>query len=173
MRKLLLILVTGLFFLVIGVTSASAQTQAVLIQAGFVDGKHYSIAGQSYPTIGYTYMAADQYLVQEFIDNVNFSVTFLDPEGNTVLKLTPEVVRQLWSDPTMTQFLIHHGSTLSRAYWKVPISELPPGDYEMHTIICLPFALSTEYDANGDGEFDVLLPEDCNREYVVYIHITS
>ena len=172
MKKIILILVTLVIVLLVSTPVAAADKRMVMIPAGFVDGRHYTVnIGESYPVIGYSYIASDQSLVQEFIDKTNFTVTFMDTDGNVVLKLTPEVVRQLWSKPTRNKYTKYSFYPQSTAQWKVSLAVLPPGEYEMHTEVNIPEALTNGMDCDSDGKWDIFSPEAYNGKYVAYIDI--
>lgn len=174
MKQLILVLGTLTMILLMVSSVFAAEGFMTVIPAGFVDGKHYTIQqGQNYPAIGFSYIAAEQGLVQEFIDRVDFTITFQDTEGNVLLKLTPDVVRQLWSKPSRAQQTIHNISPQSMAYWKVPLAVLPPGEYEMHTVVNIPETITNGLDCDCNGWYDVFSPDVYNKEYIVYIHISG
>lgn len=178
MKKTIQISIVVLFLLGAAAFPASAQGQVILIPAGFVSGLHYSVVrGEGIPSLGISYYASSEALVAEFIECVRFSVSFIDMDGNFVLKLTPEAVQQLWTEPTpvVSGYLFAstgiERSAYSRAHWGISMPDLPNGDYEVHTLIEFEHALSRGCDLNRDGLPDVFLPEDYNKEYVVYVHV--
>ena len=176
MKKKMLMIIALLILIATTASTVSAEAQMVMVPSGFVDGEHFTVVnGHGYPGIGNFYYAAYPSLVQDFIDCVDFTVTFIDSDGDVVLKLTPEVVRQLWSEPTpqISGDLYPGIRSLSWATWRVPLAELPPGDYEMRTELEFAHEVEKGCDMDGDGEDDTYLPEDFNKEYVVYIHITG
>ena len=180
MKKTIQISIAVLFLLGATVVPAAAKGRVIVIPAGFVSGVHFGVVqGESIPALGFSYYASSELLVAEFIECVGFSVTFVDKEGNVVLKLSPEVVRQLWTEPTpvISGYLFAstgtERSSYSRAHWSIVMPELSYGDYEVHTVLQFAHALTSGCDKDGDGKPDMYLPDDYNMEYVVYLHVRA
>jgi hypothetical protein len=181
MKKALQISMMVFMLLCASVNGAIAQSpKLVTIPAGFKNGEHfYIVRGQDIPVIGNSYIASSQNLVKEFINSVSFNVTVMDAEENVVMRLTPETVRQLWSQPNLEVSGYLYFSTklmrssFSQSHWSITLPDLADGSYELHTKVELTKELSRGCDLNGDGLEDIYLPEDYNHEFVVYVHIYS
>jgi hypothetical protein len=88
--------------------------------------------------------------------------------------VTPEEINEFWTPIEPDDYLegwCQGRQKASFSVWQFRLSDLPPGDYELHFKGWITHPVTDGVDYAGDGTPDVVPPEDYGGETVNYITV--
>jgi hypothetical protein len=142
----------------------------------YTESESYTIKSGEVGVIQLTYYACTRGLVNVFLKDSNFEPKLLRADGSPHLSVSPAEIDMLWSaieaieDP---EGYCRGGQEIHFATWRYPLTDLPPGEYVLHSNGWIDHPMTDGTDYDGDGTPDVLRPEDVGGETINYITVTE
>lgn len=165
------------FFLMLAMTIPAVASEPVEVRIiPHTMYEHYILGPDEVGVIKFGLLACTSGLVNVFIEASYFELELIQSDGSPYLVVTPEEIDDLWSPIERLNYTYEGcrgGQKSSYAFWQVRLSDLPPGDYELHFSGGISHPLTNGGDYDGDGTPDVIFPEEWGGETLNYITVLA
>jgi hypothetical protein len=174
-RKVIALVLTSLLLATAAMPAAAALAVPDEVPIfPYAEYETYTVGPGQVGVIQFVWGACTRGLVNVFMKGSNFELELLGADGSPYLFVSPADIDILWGtiepieDP---EGYCRGGQKPGLATWRYPLTDLPPGEYELHSKAWIEHPMTDGCDYDGDGTPDVLRPEELAGETVNYITV--